>query len=464
VVSPRTALCLLSLAACQPPQLESASGQGGRGAPEATGGSKGTSPDFQVSFADAGAEAAAPASTDDKSCAGELHEGKLVPVDLLLLLDTSGSMEDNAGGKSKWRSVRDALETFLADPMSAGLGVGLMTFPVAGKLCQKDSECGGGKEFCGRKGACGPPANVANVEAACYAVSPKCIDGMPCTPFGLCAVSGLRCAEVGQPCKGGLTGDTCLARPRMCTDYREAGCAGELYRTPNVPIAELPAAAADLQRTLAAVIPEGATPTTAAVQGALDHLRGRAPGGHKQVLVLATDGLPSNCATTNTVDSAAAVLAAAQPDISTHVIGVFSAAQLDRARPALEQLATAGGTGAPFILMTGSDLTQRFTEAINQIRGAAAGCEFTIPTPASGNIDYDRVNVRISTTGVDQDLAYVGSADRCDPTRGGWYYDVDPRQGTPTRVLICEATCRKVKVTVGLSVGLRYGCKTIVIQ
>jgi hypothetical protein len=31
-------------------------------------------------------------------------------------------------------------------------------------------------------------------------------------------------------------------------------------------------------------------------------------------------------------------------------------------------------------------------------------------------------------------------------------------------VLICETTCRKVKVTVGLSVGLRYGCKTIVIQ
>jgi Mg-chelatase subunit ChlD len=467
VVSPRTALCLLSLAACQPPHLESAGGTGGKGggAPEATGGTRGADPDFHVTFADAGAEAAAPASTD-QSCIGELHEGKLVPVDLLLLLDTSGSMEDNAGGKSKWRSVRDALETFLADPLSAGLGVGLMTFPVAGKLCQKDDECGGGKEFCGRKGACAPAANVANVEAACYAVSPKCIDGMPCTPFGLCSVSGLRCADVGQPCKGGPAGDTCMPRPRMCTDYREAGCAGELYRTPGVPIAELPAAAPALQRALAAVIPEGATPTTAAAQGALDHLRGRAAsnGGHKQVLVLATDGMPSMCGTTNTVDSAAAVLAAGAPGLSTYVIGVFSAAQLDRARPALQQLATAGGTGAPFILMIGSDLTQRFTEAINQIRGAAAGCEFTIPMPKSGSIDYDKVNVRISSAGADQDLAYVGGADRCDPVRGGWYYDVDPRQGTPTRVLICETTCRKVKVTVGLSVGLRYGCKTIVIQ
>ena len=468
MVSPRTALALSLLISCQPPPVESA-GPAGEADAATTGGTAGArGPDFAVSFPDGGAtpDAATAPPADEKACAGELHEGQLVPVDLLLLLDTSGSMEDNAGGKSKWRSVREAVETFLADPLSAGLGVGLMTFPVPGKLCDKDSECGGGKEFCGRKGACAPAANVANVEAACYVTGALCLDGMPCTAFGLCATTGLRCANIGQPCKGGVAGDTCVARPRMCTDYREAGCAGDLYRTPNVPIAELPGAAAGLGRALAAVIPEGATPTTAAAQGALDHLRGRAVanGGHKQVLVLATDGLPSNCAVMNTVDSAAAVLAGAAPDISTYVIGVFSAAQLDRARPALERLATAGGTGAPFILEAGSDLTRRFTEAITQIRGAAAGCEFTIPRPSSGAIDYGKVNVRITTAAGQEDLAYVGSADRCDPVRGGWYYDVDPGAGTPSKVLVCEATCRRVKVTVGLSVGLRYGCKTIVIQ
>jgi Mg-chelatase subunit ChlD len=466
------------MTACQPPSVESAGGQAGQGRgprePQATGGDRGAQPtagtrgpDFAVSFPDGGAADVGPVpSSDDKACAGELHEGKLVPVDLLLLLDTSGSMEDNAGGKSKWRSVRDAIEIFLADPQSAGLGVGLATFPVPGKLCDKDGECGGGKEFCGKKGACAPPANVANVEAACYVTGANCIDGMPCTAFGLCAVTGLRCSNPGQPCKGGVAGDTCTARPRMCTDYREAGCSGDLYRTPSVPIAELPAAAPELQRALAAVIPEGATPTTAAAKGALDHLRGRAAGvpGHKQVLVLATDGLPSNCAVMNTVDSAAAVLAAGAPDLSTYVIGVFSAAQLDRARPALERLATAGGTGAPFVLETGSDLTRRFTEAISQIRGAAAGCEFTIPRPASGDIDYGKVNVRVTTASGQEDLPYVGSADRCDPVRGGWYYDADPASQKPSKVLVCEATCRKVKVTVGLSVGLRYGCKTIVIE
>jgi len=480
VSPPRTALALawsaLFLASCQPPPIEKAGGGGGKGGageetPGATGGSKGANPDFTVAFPDGGAAeagSAAPAGGDDKACAGELHEGKLVPVDILFLLDTSGSMEERAGDKSKWRSVRDAIEAFLADPQSAGLGVGLKTFPEPLKPCEKDSECGGGKEICGRKGACAPPAKVADVEPACYAVSPLCIDGQPCTVFGLCSVTGLRCPTPGQNCPGGVAGNTCVARPRFCTDVRGSTCPATLYEKPMVPIAELPGVRAALEEALATVVPEGGTPTTPAVKGALAHLRARvtADPARKQLLVLATDGMPSLCEP-NTVDTAVAELSAARtasPAITTHVIGVFSPAQLGRAQPALDQLATAGGTGAPFVLMSGADLTQKFIDAVNQIRGAAAGCEFTIPQPASGAIDYEKVNVRITTAGGNEDLAYVGSADRCDPAKGGWYYDVDPKQGTPTRVLVCESTCRKVKITVGLSVGLRYGCKTIVIQ
>ena len=377
-------------------------------------------------------------------------------------------MEESAGPKSKWMSVRNAIESFVADPQSAGLGVGLETFPVPSKLCQKDGECGGGKEICGRKGACSPPAKVATVQAACFAVSPVCIAGQPCTPFGLCSQSGLRCAHVGQLCAGGMAGDVCMARARYCTDVKEATCATDLYQTPIVPVAELPGVRPEIERALVAIVPDGGTPTTPAVRGALAYLRARAAANaaRKQVLVLATDGMPSLCAP-NSVDTAAAVLSAAQtanPSVPTYVVGVFSAEQLVQARPALEQLATAGGTTAPPVLTTGADLTQQFIDAINQIRGSALSCEFTIPVPSSGTIDYDKVNVRLSTAAGNEDLAYVGSADRCDPARGGWYYDVDPRAGTPSRVLICETSCRKVKGTIGLSVGLRFGCKTIVIQ
>jgi hypothetical protein len=476
VSPPRTALPLalsaLFLAGCQPPPLEKVPASSGKdGGAEATGGSKGSDPDFMVAFPDGGASdsgAGGAAGDDQKACAGELYEGKLVPVDILFLLDTSGSMEERAGDKSKWRSVREAIEAFLRDPQSAGLGVGLKTFPEPLEPCAQDAACGGGKEYCGRKGACAPPARVADVEPACYAVSPMCIDGQPCTVFGLCSLTGLRCPTPGQNCPGGLAGNACVARPRFCTDMRGATCPSTLYEKPLVPIAELPGVRAAVEQALAGVVPEGGTPTTPAVKGALTHLRARvaADPARKQLLVLATDGVPSLCEP-NTVDTAAAELSAARtatPAITTHVIGVFTPAQLARAQPALEQLATAGGTGTPFVLMAGADLTRKFIEAINQIRGAAAGCEFTIPRPSTGAIDHDKVNVRLTTATGDEDLAYVASADRCDPAKGGWYYDVDPKAGTPTRVMICEATCRKVKVTVGLSVGLRYGCKTIVIQ
>jgi hypothetical protein len=62
-----------------------------------------------------------------------------------------------------------------------------------------------------------------------------------------------------------------------------------------------------------------------------------------------------------------------------------------------------------------------------------------------------------------EDLVYVGSMASCDPMRGGWYYDTDPKMADPTRVLLCDASCQKVKMS-GTSVDLRVGCKTIVIK
>jgi hypothetical protein len=51
--------------------------------------------------------------------------------------------------------------------------------------------------------------------------------------------------------------------------------------------------------------------------------------------------------------------------------------------------------------------------------------------PRSGAIDFNKVNVRWTGAGGTTDVMYVGSANRCDPSRGGWHYDVDPATGTP---------------------------------
>jgi len=50
----------------------------------------------------------------------------------------------------------------------------------------------------------------------------------------------------------------------------------------------------------------------------------------------------------------------------------------------------------------------------------------------------------------------------CDPMKGGWYYDTDPKVTAPTRVILCDTTCQKVKAS-GTSVDLKVGCKTNII-
>src|SRR5438046_1767578 len=86
-----------ALAACSQPKIVSGAGPvaaaptpGGRGPTDGPG--------FSVSYPEVGApdHADGPPPTpgalgEGPSCAGESHEGKLVPLDLLFLLDISGS-------------------------------------------------------------------------------------------------------------------------------------------------------------------------------------------------------------------------------------------------------------------------------------------------------------------------------------------------------------------------------------
>ena len=471
-------LLLVAALACSQPGIEAAGGKNGKpgggggdgdggnngGAGKSGGGGNGAPP--VVNYGDGGIPDAASSGADPigegPACATDTFEAKLAPVDLLLLLDISGSMEESAGTQSKWTAMRDALATFVKDPMSAGLGVGMETFPPPSKKCAGNGDCGAG--YCEEKGVCNVPQFVATTEPGCNDNGVECTNLMPCTKYGICAKSGLRCT--GATC--GM-GEACSPRPKFCV-VANAGCDATAYQTPIVGVADLPGAVPMLETAMAGIVPQGTTPTTPAVTGALTYLRGRATAHpeRKQVLVLATDGMPTECGFTNSVADAAMALQTAQmgmPGIVTYVIGIFGSNQITRAQPNLEQLATAGGTMTPFTLMTGNDLNQRFLGAINQIRGATLGCEFAIPKPAMGMLDFDKLNVRVRTGPGPtefEDLGYVDGAAKCDPMRGGWYFDVDPKTGTPTRVLLCEASCTKVKKAA--KVELRVGCKRIVIQ
>ena len=50
-------------------------------------------------------------------------------LDVLLLMDNSGSMTGKAGTRTKWQVAQESLVAFVSDGRSAGLGLGLQFFP-----------------------------------------------------------------------------------------------------------------------------------------------------------------------------------------------------------------------------------------------------------------------------------------------------------------------------------------------
>jgi hypothetical protein len=255
------------------------------------------------------------------------------------------------------------------------------------------------------------------------------------------------------------------------SDFSES-CNARVFHQVAVEIAALPAATAQLVSVIAATNPEGGTPMVQAVQGTLPYMRDylAAHPGHRMALVLATDGVPSNCGSVGTGDAVTPVVTEvaaarmASPSITTYAIGVFAPQDGAMGPMAVNRIAAAGGTDTAFVVSPGVDLGAKLLEALEKIRGAALPCEFTIPRPTAGTIDYGKVNVHFKGASGEEDILYVTRADRCDPARGGWYYDVDPAAGTPQKVVVCPATCARFKADARPRVDLGFGCKTRIIE
>jgi hypothetical protein len=434
-----------------------------------------------------GGPGVAPVTPGAEACATEVHKAERLPVDLLLLLDVSTSMEERPPGEIRRKGdlIREALTTFIKDPRSAGLGIGLRLFPpeqppppspppVTSAPCQSDTECGP-HTACRSPRVCftanGPGGGP--IMNACRGDLTGGPDGCPfggtCVPAGRCSLSNQQCYPPGQPCSNGNAADVCQAIPLQCLPVLGgAACEAATYDKTAVPIAALPGAESAMVQALQGVTYWLGTPMGPAVAAALAHARDHqtANPARRVAMVLATDGVPSTCQPSDPagISALAAAEAMRTPPISTYAIGVFGKEELQPGRALLDSVATAGGTDAPFVLNNDPDIARTFLDALEKIRQASLPCEFVIPAP-KGPIDFGRVNLRLQdAAGTAQDIPYVAAANRCDPMRGGWYYDVDPAKAPPTRVLTCPATCHQLKTGADGNVSLIFGCKTIVID
>ena len=340
---------------------------------------------------------------DSGSCAAESKKAEQLPLDMYIMLDQSGSMTDSvSGGGDKWAAVTSAFKTFVNQPGTAGIGIGIQYFPLdasgstCSPTCATDADCG----------AFGP----------CF--------------FGIC----FSCAAAGT--------DSCDAAD---------------YAKPDVEIDTLPGAAGAFTASINKHMPTNSTPTSAALQGAIDHAKawGMAHTDHVVIDVLATDGDPTECDTDlNNINAIAAAGVSGTPKVLTFVIGVGTSLT------ALNGTAAAGGTGQAFIVDTNQNVNQQFLDALNKIRGAALSCSYLIPVPTKGNPDFNSVNVQY-TSGTDGSvtvLPKVKDKASCPPAGDAWFYD---NNAAPKEILLCDATCTKVSADTKGQIDILLGCATI---
>lgn len=417
---------------------------------------------------DGGSSGSSGTPADLVACATDKQQAKLAPLDLLVMQDISGSMYAfTSGTTTKWGAVKSALDAFMTAPASAGLGLGLSFFPVftnAPNSCTTDAECGAAgpcllrgcngaqTRLCTTNNDCQGNAQCVELGRCHDSGETLCVPGVPTT----CVVNGISRGACDRPLDRGV----CFA-PTL-------SCQSASYEQLVVPIAALPGAAAAANAALAARVPRGSTPTLGALQGAIAAGRAHANANPGRVVsvVLSTDGLPGTNGACD--DRLSEIVAAAQagvsgsPSIKTFVIGVFAPIEAGTAKPTLDAIAAAGGTGTATVLGTSANTTADFIAALDKVRGASLPCELALPVPASGTPDYAKVNVVFtdSTTNAQSLVGYVGEASACDPAKGGWYYDVKPDAGKPTKVVLCPATCSKVQGDAKGAIEVVQGCET----
>src|SRR6185312_476345 len=57
------------------------------------------------------------------------------PLDIYIMLDQSGSMDDSPNNPTKWQSVTSALKTFVGQTNLSGISVGIQYFALNNESC-----------------------------------------------------------------------------------------------------------------------------------------------------------------------------------------------------------------------------------------------------------------------------------------------------------------------------------------
>jgi hypothetical protein len=423
-------------------------------------------------------------SPNANACQRDTYEAQRTELNLLLLIDLSGSMLTQVNfdtGDTQWDAVRQAVREFVTSPSADGLGLSVTYYPVLSErsACEPGSFCDNGtrcvSKVCLIPTLLGYPFECLT-DNDCYGevtfedgttVVDSCEDPYSCVDYEL------QLCFVDENCPNG---DLCAdgaGTVGMCPGTMS--CNVDDYAVAKVPLQVLPTGRDALLASLddSYVDFYSSTPTQVALEGAFRQVREwRMNEPEKRsVVVLATDGLPAGCETLPDEDLLQSTLQvleeAAGEELSTFVIGVTPmeddtieglAEQLAVQRASLNAMAQAGQTSAPFLVQADTSTTQAFLEALDAVRNVALACDYNLP---EGTANFGLVNVELSSGGDPETIPKVDAPTNC--AGGGWYYDSDEtlEDDSPSRVVLCQSTCDHVQQVTTSRVDVVLGCPTI---
>ncbi len=360
-----------------------------------------------------------------EACEDQTEPAKLTPVNIVFMIDKSGSMGDQDvdgdgmfDGPNEWQNtlyrwdpVKEALIAFFTDPGAEGLEASLEFFPNGTQPTGPDT------------GAC-------------------------------------RIAEYQYPAAPMTPLDDETGRQMLISRLENTTPSGG---TPTLPALQ------------------------GAIEYARQTMQENP--GSKSVVVLVTDGEPGigrteegvtykekcfcygepGCPDQDEIPYVAQAASAAKDEgILTYVIG------MGEADPAnLDTIAYAGADQPAFIVSTGDpDQTRSmFASALASIRSVQAPCEIEIPAPPEGeSFDKEKVNVEFATASGATNLAYAGplaaaegGLAACPDVNSAtpWYWTYDNEED-PTKIILCDSACNATQGDETGRVNVKYGCKLII--
>lgn len=419
-----------------------------------------------------------------RECQRDVYEAKPVELNLLLLVDLSGSMltkVDEETLDTQWEAVRVAIREFVSSTDADGLGISITYYPVLEErtACMENAVCDDGLACV--SAVCAIPTLYdypipCQSQADCpwqleledgSLVADECVLPYSCTNYPL------QFCLIDDNCPNGDTCDVDAGPIGACPGANS--CAVEDYANAAVPLQVLPDGRAELLASLDESYVDfySTTPTHVALKGAFEQVRTwrEQEPQKRSVVVLATDGIPEGCETFLQPDAAQTTLevlqAGTDEGVSTFVIGVLpedpgSSPELTELLALqtefLGSMASAGATQAPVLVRADVNTTQAFLEALDQVRAVALPCDYELP---EGTTDFDHVNVELTAAGETSTLPKVDSRAACDGA--GWYYDSDETAAddAPSRVVLCPTACESAKQVDAERVDVVLGCPTI---